>query len=354
MSFLVFDSVSKRYGATHAVRDVSLRVDEGSFLTLLGPSGSGKTTLLMMLSGFERPDSGRILLGSRDITRLEPARRGFGVVFQGYALFPHLSVFENVAFALRLRKLPRAALHQRVERMLALVKLTGFEGRLPKELSGGQQQRVAFARALASDPPVLLLDEPLSALDRILREEMQSEIKALHREVGKTFVYVTHDQTEALAMSTHVAVVNQGGIAQHGTPEELYFRPRSAFVATFLGGANLLAVRTDGEPPGEAVFEGMRIRVADAAGGDVGGAHALSLRHEAIRLGADGAGCYENRVPVTIRNADFHGDAYTIEAETAGGTRLVLRTRREDYRGLDRGGPLFACWNGSDAVWVRR
>lgn len=237
---LVLRSIAKNYAGITAVRDVSLDVAAGEFVTLLGPSGSGKTTLLMMVAGFVQLDAGQILVGDQDLSLLPAHKRGLGVVFQSYLLFPHMNVEQNVAFPLSLRGLPKNETKLRVEEILTLVGLSGFERRLPRQLSGGQQQRVALARALVYRPSVMLMDEPLGALDKKLREQMQAEIKAIQRKLGITVLYVTHDQDEALFMSDRVVIMNGGRIEQLGTSEELYARPRSRFVAEFLGDANVL------------------------------------------------------------------------------------------------------------------
>ena len=242
--FVRFDRVRRSFdGQTDVVRDLSLDVARGEFLTLLGPSGSGKTTALMMLAGFERPDGGQILLDGQDITRTAPHRRNIGVVFQSYALFPHMSVAQNVAFPLEVRGLSRATRQERVARALDMVRLAAFGDRLPGQLSGGQQQRVALARALVFEPRLVLLDEPLGALDRTLREEMQAEIRHLHAALGVTMLYVTHDQQEALRLSDRIAVLASGSLRQVGTPQQLYEEPADAFVAGFLGESNFLPGR---------------------------------------------------------------------------------------------------------------
>ncbi len=241
------DGVGKRYGAVTAVREVHLTIAAGEFLTLLGPSGCGKTTLLRMIAGFEAPTAGRIRLGGEDITGVPPHRRPVNQVFQGYALFPHLTVRGNVAFGLRMRGVAPAELERRVDEALALVALQGLGERFPHELSGGQRQRVAVARAVVCRPQVLLLDEPFSALDAKLRQSMRAELQALQRRLGMTFVLVTHDQDEALALSDRIAVINAGALEQVGSPREIYHRPATAFVAEFVGHANLIpAERTGG------------------------------------------------------------------------------------------------------------
>ncbi|HXC23286.1 MAG TPA: ABC transporter ATP-binding protein [Solirubrobacteraceae bacterium] len=234
--------LSKFYGETPALREVSLQVRQGELLTLLGPSGSGKTTLLKVIAGFEAPTAGKVLLRGRDISRLSPARRGVGMVFQHYALFPHMTVAQNVGYGLKLRRVGRAARDRRVGEMLELLRLDGLEGRYPRQLSGGQQQRVALGRALAYDPEVILMDEPLGALDRALRIEMEEQIRGIHRELGATIVYVTHDQQEALALSDRIAIMRAGRLASVGEPAQLYARPADSFVASFFANANLLAV----------------------------------------------------------------------------------------------------------------
>jgi len=239
--FVRFDRVRRSFdGAMDAVRDLTLDVARGEFLTLLGPSGSGKTTTLMMLAGFEQPDGGEILLDGQPITRLPAHRRNIGVVFQSYALFPHMTVAQNVAFPLEVRGVSRAGQRERVDRALDMVRLAGLADRLPAQLSGGQQQRVALARALVFEPRLVLMDEPLGALDRALREEMQAEIRHLHAALGVTMLYVTHDQAEALRLSDRIAVMAGGMLRQVGTPQDLYERPQDAFVAGFLGESNFL------------------------------------------------------------------------------------------------------------------
>jgi putative spermidine/putrescine transport system ATP-binding protein len=240
MDAVVIDNVAKQYGSVIAVQQLSLSIRRGEFLTLLGPSGCGKTTLLNMIAGFEAPTSGRIAIDGRDVTNVPPYQRDTGMVFQNYALFPHMSVFDNVAFGLRMRKLDKAAIARGVERALDMVKLAGMEKRGVKQLSGGQQQRIALARAIAFGPRVLLLDEPLSALDKNLRTEMQFELKELHQKTGLTTIFVTHDQGEALSMSDRIVVMSRGEIQQISAPLELYSMPANSFVASFIGEINRL------------------------------------------------------------------------------------------------------------------
>lgn len=232
--------LSKSYGAATALHPTDLTIEHGEYLVLLGPSGSGKTTLLMALAGFVRPSSGRIFRGTAPITDVPPEKRGFGVVFQGYALFPHLTVIENIAFPLRVRGQKRDIVEHRARKAVELMRLGDYAGRLPKQLSGGQQQRVALARALVFDPQLLLLDEPMSALDRKLKEELQGELKELHQKVATTFVHITHDQEEAMSLADRIAVMQDGRIVQIGAPKDIYRRPESRFVASFLGKSNFI------------------------------------------------------------------------------------------------------------------
>jgi putative spermidine/putrescine transport system ATP-binding protein len=289
-AFVAFERVQKSYdGETLVVKDLNLDIGQGEFLTMLGPSGSGKTTCLMMLAGFETATHGEIRLGGRPINNIPPHKRGIGMVFQNYALFPHMTVGENLAFPLQVRKLPKEEIEAKVKRALDMVQMGRFAGRRPAQLSGGQQQRIALARALVFEPELVLMDEPLGALDKQLREHMQFEIKHLHERLGVTVVYVTHDQSEALTMSDRIAVFNDGVIQQLAPPSDLYERPANAFVAQFIGENNKLRGRV-------AALEGGRARVAlDAGGevsamavacGDVGAPTLLSIRPERVILGA--------------------------------------------------------------------
>ncbi|HWN53807.1 MAG TPA: ABC transporter ATP-binding protein [Methylomirabilota bacterium] len=284
-------AVSKTFGAVLAVDDVSLTVASGEFLTLLGPSGSGKTTTLMMIAGFESATAGEILLGGRRLTHVPPYRRNLGMVFQHYALFPHMTVYDNLAFPLRTRGVTRAETDRRVEEALARVRLPGYGARFPAQLSGGQQQRVALARALVYGPPVLLMDEPLGALDKKLREQMQLEIKHIQRELRLTVIYVTHDQEEALTMSDRIAVMRQGRIVQLGPPEDLYERPADQFVADFIGESNFLEVTVRGVEGGVATAltgDGLDLALAVGDAGADGTRLTLALRPERVRLAPAG------------------------------------------------------------------
>jgi putative spermidine/putrescine transport system ATP-binding protein len=287
MSSLTFDKLAKSYGDVDIVRDVSLTIREGEFVSLLGPSGCGKTTILRMVAGLVEPSRGRILIGDEDVTNKPPNKRGLGLVFQSYALFPHLTVFENVAFGLRRQKVGRAEVDARTKQALALVRLEAFGDRYPRQLSGGQQQRVAIARALAPRPRVLLFDEPLSNLDAQLRDEMQIELKRLQRGLGITTLFVTHDQGEALSMSDRIGVLAKGVMQQFATPEDIYRRPATGFVASFIGKPNRLkgdVVARDAA--GGTVRLGPGVVLPSAhVDAPVGAAVDVVIRQEAIRLG---------------------------------------------------------------------
>jgi len=287
-------SVTKRFGAFTAVNDVSLTVKAGEFITLLGPSGCGKTTLLRLLAGFETPDAGTILLDGEDVSHLPPYRRCVNQVFQSYALFPHLTVRENVGFGLRMQKVAAAEAGERIRDALAMVSLADQADKLPQQMSGGQRQRVALARAIICRPKVLLLDEPLSALDAKLRHEMQLELKHLQRKLGLTFVFVTHDQEEALTMSDRIAIINQGHIEQLGNTSEIYHRPRTPFAADFIGQANLLSVTVVGHNGTTA-----RVRLDDG----------LELTVAATNLPAD-----NNKALISIRPEKIHISKHPVEA----------------------------------------
>lgn len=282
--------LSRSFGDQVAVRELDLTVSRGEYFCIVGPSGSGKSTLLRMLAGFERPDAGEIRLAGMRVDQLPPERRDLNTVFQGYALFPHLSVGDNVAFGLRMKGVPRGDRKRRMEDALELVGLAGFQGRTPATLSGGEQQRVALARAVVNRPSVLLLDEPLAALDRKLRHRMQGELRRIQGEVGITFLHVTHDQQEALRLADRLAVMRQGRFLQVGPPPQVYHRPATHFVATFLGSANLLeGVRVEGDPPRVRLDAGPILTVEGGVGlPEVGGAVLLAVRPEAIQVGEGG------------------------------------------------------------------
>jgi spermidine/putrescine ABC transporter ATP-binding subunit len=339
------DRVTKRFpGGVVAVAGVELTVEPGEFFSLLGPSGCGKTTTLRMIAGFEAPDEGRVVIGGRDLTHVPVHHRDMGMVFQSYALFPHRTVAENVAFGLRMRKVAKHEANARVAAALAQVKLEGYEERRPAELSGGQQQRVALARAIVIRPPVLLCDEPLGALDRKLRQAMQVELKELQRALGVTLVFVTHDQEEALAMSDRIGVMNAGRLEQVGAPAEIYDRPRTRFVAEFIGEINLI----------EGAISSGRFAAADGRGlpappaGD--GPAALALRPEKLRIVAPGDGVIDG----VVSDASFLGDQVLYTVMLGDGRRLLVKEGNTGTGALRQNGSTVGLqWEPRDAAILR-
>jgi putative spermidine/putrescine transport system ATP-binding protein len=343
MAQLDITGLSKRYGDFHAVRDVSLSIKDGEFLVLLGPSGCGKTTTLRMVAGFIEPTAGHVKLAGNDVTVLPPWRRNAGMVFQNYALFPHLSVAENVAFGLEMRKLPKADIGRRVEETLALVRLAGFGGRLPRQLSGGQQQRVALARALAIRPDVLLLDEPLSNLDAKLRQEVRVEIRELQRQLGLTTVMVTHDQEEALTMADRLVVMNEGSVHQVGSQRDLYERPADRFVAGFVGRSTFLQGTL--EAPGSFRTEGGL--VLDCVGGTAGRA-VLAIRPERIEIGPTARDGLDNSLPGTVEFVSYLGALIDIHVRLSANDRVVVQiANREGGFAPEVGQPAHVGWPAS-------
>ena len=344
--------VEKRFGDLVAVRDLDLRIERGEFFSIIGPSGCGKTTTLRMIAGFEEPTAGRISVGGRDMTGVRPYRRPVNTVFQSYALFPHLDVFENIAFGLREARVGKAELRTRVDEAVSLVQLEGRERSRPRQLSGGQQQRVALARALVNRPEVLLLDEPLGALDLKLRTDMQTQLKDLQRSVGVTFCYVTHDQGEAFSMSDRVAVMNHGLLEQVGTPEEIYHRPASSFVANFVGTANRFAGRVERVQADRyaVAIDGVGLRAAGGPGGLAVGTPVLVLvRPENLQLGK----------PSDNGRADL--DANVVDTAFLGAERTVrlhspmlgelTATARGSGESPQQGARVGLSWSDQDA-WL--
>jgi spermidine/putrescine transport system ATP-binding protein len=331
-------SLTKRFDEVTAVDSLDLEIPQGSFFALLGPSGCGKTTTLRMIGGFEEPTSGRILLGDRDVAGLPPYKRDVNTVFQSYALFPHLDVFENVAFGLKRRKVARADISGRAREMLRIVGLEGMDRRKPRQLSGGQQQRVALARALVNHPRVLLLDEPLGALDLKLRKQMQLELKRIQHEVGITFVHVTHDQEEAMTMADSIAIMNAGRIEQLGPPEDLYERPRTAFVASFLGISNLLPA-TVVAPDTLRLEDGTELR-ADTNGRS--GRAAAGIRPEKISL----SDSHPNALRGTVVETAYVGVSTQYVIDTpAGRVSAVVQNSAPSSRTLRAGDGVAVSWD---------
>lgn len=326
--YIRFETVSKAFGALTVVDRLDLDIARGEFVCLLGPSGSGKTTLLMMLAGFEAPTGGRVLVDGVDIVPLPPHRRNMGVVFQSYALFPHMNVAENVAFPLEMRGVSRADITAKVARALDMVQLGAFKDRRPSQLSGGQQQRVALARALVFEPSVVLMDEPLGALDKKLREQMQLDIRALHRDLGLTIVFVTHDQSEALTMADRIAVFNHGKIEQIGPPDAIYERPATHFVADFIGETNILEGVTEAVGDGSATVRlgtGRLVTVAAPTSLAVQQPVTICVRPERVRLGA--AAGEPNAFSATVTDCVYHGDHQRVHLAEAAGS-LVAKADR--------------------------
>jgi putative spermidine/putrescine transport system ATP-binding protein len=336
--------VSKSFGAFQALKDVSLTIGGGEFLTLLGPSGSGKTTFLMILAGFEHPTRGRLMSEGVDITATSAETRSFGMVFQGYALFPHMSVEQNIGFPLRIRRVAREDLSRRVAEMIGRVGLSGQERKLPAHLSGGQQQRVALARALIFEPLVLLLDEPFSALDKHLRGQMQDEVKRLHQEFGTTFIFVTHDQSEALSLSSRIGIFNHGELLQVATPQDVYERPTNRFVAEFLGEINLLRIENIGHCSAgtSGSFEGGRLKGPQQE--PVGSSGTLAIRPEHMSL-AHAAPAEANAVAASVTTTTYLGSAVRLGLATRGGTRIVVTVPPEiAAKALVNGPDLWVTW----------
>ncbi|TCN45088.1 putative spermidine/putrescine transport system ATP-binding protein [Shinella granuli] len=345
------EGVNKVFGNFTALSDVSIDVREGEFLTLLGPSGSGKSTTLMCLAGFETPTRGRILYRGEDVTRLSPEKRGLGVVFQGYALFPHMTVAENVGYPLVVRKVPKAERDANIRAMLSTVGLGGYEDRRIQGLSGGQQQRVALARALIFGPKLLLLDEPFSALDRSLRGEMQSELARIHKELGTAFVFVTHDQDEALSLSDRIAVFNKGKMEQVASPSDIYEAPASTFVAGFVGKTNLLDVTDLVAGNGNGLYRARYGDVEIICKGPEHLAHAgsgkLSVRAEEAELHASAPASADlNAIKVRLlRSVYFGGWVEALLEDSAGKLFSVrLTTTRARHTGLQDGRDYWLSW----------
>jgi putrescine transport system ATP-binding protein len=353
MALLEIIEASKRFGAVAAVDRVSLSIERGEFFALLGPSGCGKTTLLRLIAGFETPDHGRIVIDGTDVTAVPPYGRPVNMMFQSYALFPHLDVAGNIAFGLKQEGMARRRRAARVEEMLALVQMTGFAKRRPHELSGGQKQRVALARALAKMPKLLLLDEPLAALDRKLREETRLELTGIQERVGTSFLVVTHDQEEALGLASRIAVMNRGQLVQIGTPTQIYERPTSRFVADFVGAVNLfdgalvggpdtLALAIVGNEPPMPLPEPVNLPVGSAA--------ALAVRPEKLRLSEARPEGFA--LAATVVSVGYQGGQSTVHLVTASGRRLRAHLPSAAALGFTRGAAVWASWAPQDAVVI--
>ena len=344
-----FENVSKAFDTTLVVEDLCLDVFEGEFLTLLGASGSGKTTSLMMLAGFESPTSGEIFLNGRSVQNVPPHRRGMGIVFQNYSLFPHMTISENIAYPLRTRRVPREEIASRVSEALAMVRLENYGSRRPSQLSGGQQQRVALARALVFEPELVLMDEPLGALDKNLRESMQSEISQLHRDLGATIVYVTHDQTEALSMSTRVAIFDRGKIQQTGSPREIYERPATSFVAGFVGQNNSLPGKVCEVKKDVATVElinGATVRARSTPHNRVGDPATVSVRPERLKVTTKPPSAGQG-LKGTVSELVYLGDQRRGLIAVPGLCDVVVRINHFDQ--IETGDTVWLGWSVEDA-----
>jgi putative spermidine/putrescine transport system ATP-binding protein len=350
--FVKFDKVDKSYdGKVLVVKDLNLDIAEGEFITMLGPSGSGKTTCLMMLAGFETPTNGEIYLEGNPISNIPPHKRGIGMVFQNYALFPHMTVYENLAFPLRVRKFSKDETDKKVEKALSMVSLSGFGNRMPAQLSGGQQQRVAVARALVFDPAVILMDEPLGALDKNLRESMQYEIKHIHESIGVTVVYVTHDQSEALTMSNRIAVFNDGKVQQLSSPDRLYEEPVNSFVAEFIGENNTFAgevVEISKDKCKVKVSNGKEILANPILVNAKGDKTTVSLRPE--RAIIDPEEKMDNKFKGKIEEVIYHGDHTRLRLDLLGNNEFILKVPNSSARmDIELGNEINIGWNSYDA-----
>ena len=353
MPEIILQHVTKRFDKFVAVQDLDLQIQDRGFITLLGPSGCGKTTTLRMIAGLETPTSGRILIDGVPVfdsekgINLPPNKRDIGFLFQNYALWPHMTVYENIAFGLEMLKWDKARIRRRVDELLALLKIEQFEKRYPAELSGGQQQRVAIARTLAPSPKVLFMDEPLSNLDAKLRQEMRTELKRLHSDTNSTFVYVTHDQSEAMALSDQIIIMNKGVVAQIGTPQEIYYHPVSEFVADFIGEANFLRGKMTGTENGLAVLdvEGERLAVAPREGMRVGEEYTVVLRPESAALSDEGG------LPCTVELSCFMG-SYQNYHVRVGNTLVKLAENDPRNKRIFRVGEQCHLTFAPDAVHV--
>jgi spermidine/putrescine transport system ATP-binding protein len=352
---IVLESVTKRFDDVVAVDDVSFEIREGEFFSMLGPSGCGKTTTLRMIAGFEEPTGGRILLRGSDVTYVPPAKRHVNMVFQSYALFPHMSVFENVAFGLRVKRVSRDEVRARVASALKSVRLDGMEERKPTQLSGGQQQRVALARALVNEPAALLLDEPLGALDLKLRQEMQLELKEIQTRTRTTFVYVTHDQEEALTMSDRIAVMNGGLVEQIAAPREIYEHPASPFVAGFIGTSNLLSLRVDSTDAGLIAMNlGEGERLLARASARSGETVQITVRPEKIKLGEPAVEGGEARVHGTVAEVVYLGSMTQVIVDLPTGERLVVHRLNDRLDGdeVQAGDRIVLHWDAEHSFVI--
>lgn len=352
-NILELQEIHKSFGETEVLKGISLGIRQGEFITFLGSSGCGKTTTLRIIAGLETPDSGRVLLDGKDVTALEPNKRDVNTIFQNYALFPHMNVFSNIAYSLKLRRVPKDETRRRVGEMLSLVQLEGFERRMPSELSGGQRQRVAIARAVINNPSVLLLDEPLGALDLQLRRQMQQELKKLQKKLGITFLYITHDQEEAINMSDRIVVMNAGQFEQIGAPAEIYDHPKTSFVAGFIGTSNLFEGEVVSLENGLAVIqsEGNLVCAAAQEGIGIGERVTFSVRSENLLVAKEPHPNF--RLPATVSENSYVGGMLRLEFTLPNG-RTVISSKHGIRTHISLGQEVFLCWEPENAVFVDR
>lgn len=349
-SILELQMIEKSFGDTKVLKGISLTVEKGEFITLLGPSGCGKTTTLRIISGLEQPDKGRVLLAGEDVTERAPEKRDVNTVFQNYALFPHMNVYDNVAYGMKIRKTAKAEIRGRVAEALAMVQLSDYEKRMPSQLSGGQKQRVAIARAIVNKPKVLLLDEPLGALDLQLRRQMQIELKRLQKKLGVTFIYITHDQEEAINMSSRIVVMHDGMLEQVGTPDEVYHHPLTSYVAQFVGNANILTGEAEGKKDGLITVKigQERVRLADDKRISVGMPVSVAVRSEKIQVKKERG---IMGLSAVVKEKSFAGGMLRMALVLKDGKELVASRHGIDAD-CEEGEEVFCFWEPSDAVFV--
>ncbi|GAC1037666.1 ABC transporter ATP-binding protein [Pseudomonas sp. No.117] len=347
---LKIEGIEKNFGSFQALKPTNLELRQGEFLTLLGPSGSGKTTLLMMVAGLLEPDAGKLWIDGKLATYAPPFERDIGMVFQNYALFPHMTIADNIGFPLRMRRRPPAEIGREVARVLELVQLSHVANRLPRELSGGQQQRIALARCIVYQPSIILMDEPLGALDKKLRDQLQIEIKRLHKQLGTTILFVTHDQQEALTMSDRVCLMNHGQIEQLGTPSDLYFRPTTTFAADFLGESNILHGTATALGNQQSSIQCPAMNATLVADRQTSGPVSIMIRPERMRL-CSAAQAGLNSVQATLADVIFTGGVTRFVVDTVGGAQLMVAGLTEES-GLTAvpGAPVCVCWAPADTV----
>ncbi len=351
MSSVVLKGIEKSYSGFQALRDINLTVAGGEFLTLLGASGSGKTTLLNVVAGMIAPDRGSVIIGDRDVTPVPPRQRGLGMVFQSYALVPHMSVFDNIAFPLRIRRMSTQEIKERVGKILDIVQLGHIAQRKPRELSGGQQQRVAIARCLVYEPPVILMDEPLGALDKKLREQLQQEIRRIHQDMGVTILYVTHDQEEALYLSDRICLMRNGMIEQLGSPRELYFKPSNAFVADFIGESNLLRCQAEGQGRVKLAASGQSVVVAGTADQSVGSDGRLMIRPDKVKMLAGGESA-PNEISGVVEEIAFVGETLRYSVRSSDEI-ITVKMPAANAAGLTAGTEIRLGWQPEDGLLLR-